>query len=180
MIFVLGAVTAVSSFFYLPSGGWGWGLCNLPDGRDWHEKNWVLLWWAGLCSVQFSRSVVSDSLWPHDGSTPGLPIHQQQPEFTQTHVYWVSDAIQASHPLLSPSPPAFNLSQHQGLFPKSRFFASRGQSIGVSASASVLPMNIQDWFPLGLTGLISFLSKELKVFLNTTFFQCVRMIIKSL
>ena len=51
-----------------------------------------------------------------DCSMPGLPVHHQHPEFTQTHVHWVSDAIYASHPLLSPSPPAFNLSQHQGLF----------------------------------------------------------------
>ena len=49
-------------------------------------------------------------------STPGLPVHHQLPEFTQTHVHWVSDAIQPSHPLSSPSPPAFNLSQHQDLF----------------------------------------------------------------
>ena len=68
-----------------------------------------------LCqySVQFSGSVVSDSL---DCSTPGLPVHQQLPELTQIHVHGVGDAIQPSHPLLSPSPPAFNLSQHQGLF----------------------------------------------------------------
>ena len=51
-----------------------------------------------------------------DCSMPGLPVHHQLPEFTQTHVHWVSDAIQPSHPLLSPSPPTFNLSQHQGLF----------------------------------------------------------------
>ena len=49
-------------------------------------------------------------------STPGLPVHHQYPEFTQTHVHWVSDAIQPSHPLSSPSPPTFNLFQHQGLF----------------------------------------------------------------
>ena len=51
-----------------------------------------------------------------DCSTPGLPVHHQLPEFTQTHVHWVGDAIQPFHPLSSPSPPAFNLSQHQGLF----------------------------------------------------------------
>ena len=51
-----------------------------------------------------------------DCRTPGLPVHHQLPEFTQTHVHWVSDAIQPSHPLPSPSPPTFNLSQHQGLF----------------------------------------------------------------
>ena len=64
--------------------------------------------------VQFSRSVVSDSLWPHDHSTPGLPVHHQLLESTQTHVHWVGDANQPSHPLSSPSPPAFSLSQHQG------------------------------------------------------------------
>ena len=53
---------------------------------------------------------------PMDCSTPGLPVHHQLPEFTQTHVHQVCDAIQSSHPLLSPSPPAFILSQHQGLF----------------------------------------------------------------
>ena len=53
---------------------------------------------------------------PWTGSTPGLPVHHQLPEFTQTHVHWLSDAIQPSHPLPSPSPPTFNLSQHQGLF----------------------------------------------------------------
>ena len=51
-----------------------------------------------------------------DGSTSGLPVNHQLPEFTETHIHRVSDAIQPSHPLLSPSPPAFNLSQHQGLF----------------------------------------------------------------
>ena len=53
---------------------------------------------------------------PMNHSKPGLPVHHQLPELTQTHVYRVSDVIQPSHPLLSPSPPAFNLSQHQGLF----------------------------------------------------------------
>ena len=166
---------------------------------------------------------------PMDCSTPGFPVHHQLPQLTQIHVYQVGDAIKQS-PLSSPSPPAFNLPQHQGLFhlvssvvsdslwphglqhaglpcpslfPEvcsnssplswwchptilssvvpyfclqlfpapgyflmSRLFASGGQSIG--ASASVLPMNIQDWFPLGLTGLI-LLSKGLsRVFSNTT------------
>ena len=75
---------------------------------------------------------------------PGLPIHHQLPELTQTHVHRVSDAIEPSHPLCSPSPPALNLSPASGSFPTSEFFASDGQSIGVSASASILPMNIQD------------------------------------
>ena len=70
------------------------------------------------CSVQFSPvAQLCLSLWdPMDCSTPGLPVHHQFQEFTQTHVHWVSDAIQPSHPLWSPSPPTFNLSQHQGLF----------------------------------------------------------------
>ena len=96
------------------------------------------------------------------------PIVPQLQGLVQTHVHQVSDAIQASHPLSSPSPPAFNLSQHQS-FQMSQLSASGGQSIGASASTSVLPMNIQDWFPLGLTGWISLQSKGLSsVFSNTT------------
>ena len=69
-------------------------------------------------SVQFSSDAQScPTLWdPVDCSTPGFPVYHQLPELAQTHVHRVSDAIQPSHPLLSPSPPAFNLSQHQGLF----------------------------------------------------------------
>ena len=95
---------------------------------------------------------------PMDCSMPGFPVHHQLLELAQTHVQWLGDANQPSHPLSSPSSPAFNLSQHQVLF-QWVFFTSGGQSIGlrVSASASVFPMNIQDWFPLGLTGLISLL-----------------------
>ena len=91
---------------------------------------------------------------------PRFPLHHSLPELSQTHVHWVGDAIQPSHSLSSPFP-AFNLSQHQGLFQRG------GQSIGSPASALVLPMNIQDLFPLGL---ISLLSKGLfsKVFSNTT------------
>ena len=90
---------------------------------------------------------------PMNRSTPGLPVHHQLPEFAQTRVHRVSDAIQPSHPLSSLSP-APNLSQHQS-FPMSQLFAWGGQSIGVSVSASVLPMNTQDWSPLGWTGCIS-------------------------
>ena len=102
-------------------------------------------------------------------STPGFSVHHQLLELTQTHVHWVSDAIQPSHPLSSPSPPAFN---HSFLasrsFPVSQFFASGGQSIGVSPSVSVLTMNIQNWSPLGWTGWISLQSKGLsRVFSNT-------------
>ena len=78
-----------------------------------------------------------------DCSMPGFSVHHQLLELHQIHVHRVGDAIQPSHPLLSPSPPSFNLSQHEGLH-RSQFFTSGGQSIGVSASASVLPMNIRD------------------------------------
>ena len=70
----------------------------------------------GISSVQFSRSVCSTLCDPTDCSTSGFPVHHQLPEFTQTHVHRVADAIQPSDPLSSTSPPAFNLSQHQGLF----------------------------------------------------------------
>ena len=104
---------------------------------------------------------------PMNPSTPGLPVHHQLPEFTQTHAHWVGNAIQPSHPLSAPSPPTFNLSQHQGF--SKELFTSGGQRIGVSASASVLPMNTQDWSPLGWTGWISLQSKGLsRVFSNTT------------
>ena len=69
-----------------------------------------------ISSCQFSRSVVPTLCDPMNRSTPGLPVHHQLPVFTQTHVHQVSDAIQPSHPLLSPSPPAPNPSQHQSLF----------------------------------------------------------------
>ena len=87
---------------------------------------------------------------------PSFPVLHHLPELAQAHVHLVDDAIQPCHPLSSPSP-AFSLSQRLS-----------SQSIGTSASASVLPMNIQDWFPLGLTGLISLQSKGLsRVFSNT-------------
>ena len=103
-----------------------------------------------------------------DCSTPGLPVHHQLPESTQTHVHLVGDAIQPSH-TLSPPSPALNLSEHQGLF---RWVSSSHQVakvLGVSASRSVLPMNTQDWSPLGWTGWVSLQSKGLsRVFSNTT------------
>ena len=121
-------------------------------------------------SVQFSSVAQSCPTLcnPMDCSMPGLPVHHQLLEFIQTHVHWVGDAIQPSHPQSSPSPPAFNLSHFQS-FQMRQLFASGGQSIGVSASTSVLPMNIQHWFPLGWTGWISLQSKRLsRVFSNTT------------
>ena len=101
-------------------------------------------------------------------NTPSLPVHHHLPEFTQTHVHRVSYTIQPSHPLLSPSPPAPSPSQHQS-FPMSQLFAWGGQSTGVSALASFLPQNTQDWSPSEWTGWISLQSKGLsRVFSNTT------------
>ena len=197
---------------------------------------------------------MSDSLWPHGLQHARLPCPSPTPEAYSNSCPSVGDAIQPSHPLSSPSPPAFNLSQHQGLFqwvsslhqvakvlalnilccavlshsvvsnslqphglqharlpcpspnpgacldscssqwchptvsssvipfssclqfftasgsfPKSQLFTPGGQSTGVSASPSVLPMNSQDWFPLGWTGWISLQSKGLsRIFSNTT------------
>ena len=123
-----------------------------------------------ICSVQFS-SVAQSRLTlcdPMYCSTPGLPVYHQLPEFTQTYVHRVGDAIQPSHPLSSPSPPTPNPSQHQS-FPMSQHFAWGGQSTGVSALASLLPKNTQDWSPLEWTGWISLQSMGLsRVFSNTT------------
>ena len=102
---------------------------------------------------------------PLDCSTPGFLVHHQLPKLAQTQAHWISDAIQLSHPLLLP-PSSFPAS---GSFPVSQFFSSVGQSFRISASASVFPINIQDLFPLRLTGWISLQSKGLsRVFSNTT------------
>ena len=97
--------------------------------------------WSVMQRAQFS-SVAQLCLTlcdPMDCSTPGLPVHHQLPEPTQTHVHRVIDAIQPSHPLSSPSPPTFNR-----LFSNESVLRIRWPNIGVSASASVLPKNIQD------------------------------------
>ena len=155
--------------YFLPivMGSW-WAL---------HLGNWdcriftliFLLWFTILCSFQFSSvtqlyPTVCD---PMACSTPGYPVHHQLPELTQTQVYQVSDATQPSHPLcpllLLPS-----IFPSIRVFQMTQFFASGGQRIGVSASASVLPMNIQNWSPLGWTGWIALQSKGLsRVFPNT-------------
>ena len=105
-----------------------------------------------------------------DCSIPGFPVLHYLPEFAQINVPWVNDAIQPSHPLLSPSLLVLNLSQHQGLFQWVGSLHRVENSIG--ASASVLPMNFQGWFPLGLTGLITLLSKGFsRVFSSTTIWK---------
>ena len=121
-----------------------------------------------ISSVQFTQSCLN-LCNPMNHSTLGLSVHHQLPESIQAHVHRVSDAIQPSHPLSSPSPPAPQSFPASGSFPMSQLFASGIQSIGVSASTSVLPMNTQDWSPLGWTGWISLQSKGLsRVFSNTT------------
>ena len=120
-------------------------------------------------SVQFSCSVVFDSLQPRGLLHARLPCPSPIPRACSNSC----PSSQWCHPTISSSVVLFS-SCHQsfpasGSFPMSQFFASDGQSTGVSASASVLPMNIQDWFPLGWTGLISLQSKGLsRVFSNTT------------
>ena len=93
-----------------------WFFCNLFYWNKGLDKIIILRsfqWDQSVSSVAQLCPTLCDSM---DWSTPGLPVHHQLPEFTQTHVHRVNDAIQPSHPLLSPSPPAFALSQHQGLF----------------------------------------------------------------
>ena len=134
-------------------------------------------WFHYLHSLHFFLSVQSLSRAqtlcnPTDCSMPGFPVHHQLQELAQTYVHRVGDAIQPSHPS-SVIPFSFCLQYFpaSGSFPMSQFFASGGQRIGVSTSASVFPMNIQDWFPLGWTvsPRDSLQSKGLsQVFSNTT------------
>ena len=93
-----------------------------------------------------------------DCSTPGFPVIHYVSEFAQTQVHWVNDAISSSNALFSSCPQSFPAS---GFFPVSQLFASGGQSIRTSASASVLPINIQGWPPLGLTSFIPLLLRGL-------------------
>ena len=120
-------------------------------------------------SVQFSHSVVSDSLWSHNRSMPGLPVHHQLPNPWSPPKPMSIESVMPSTTSssvipFSSCPQSFPAS---GSFPASQFFTSGGQSI--RASASLLQMNIQDWFSLELTGWISLQSKRLSsVFSSTT------------
>ena len=117
------------------------------------------------CSVNKSWLTLCD---PMNGSMTGFPVLRYFPEFAQTQVHWVCDASQPFHPLL-PLPLLSLIFPSIRAFPMSWLFSSGGQNIGASASASVLPMNIQGSFPLGFTILISLLSKRLsRVFFSTT------------
>ena len=135
-----------------------------PASREELRQNQVI----PLGSVQFSHSVVSYSLWPYGLQHARPPFHHQLQEFTQTHLHWVGDAIQPSHPPSSPSPPGFSLSQHQGLFQwvsslhqvaKVLEFQLQHQSFQWTLRTNFLKMN---W-------LISLQSRGLsRVFSNTT------------
>ena len=103
-----------------------------------------------------------------DCGMPAFPVLHQLPELGQIHVHSVGDAIQTSHPVI-PFSPHLQSFPASGSFPMSQFFTSGGQSTAASASASVLPMNIQNWSPLGWTGWISLQSKGLsRAFSSTT------------
>ena len=121
-----------------------------------------------LASVQFSSSVVSDSFWPHGLQHARLLCPSTTPEDCSNSCplsRWCHSAISSS---VIPFSFCLQLFPASGSFPMSQFFSSGGQNIGVSASTSVLPMNIQNWFPLGLTGWISLQSKGLsRIFSNT-------------
>ena len=126
---------------------------------------------TNFSSVQFSSVA---QLYPTlcdstDCCTPGFSVHHQLPELAKTYVHWVGDAVQPSHPLSSPSPPAFNLSQHQGLFQWVSSLHQLAKVLEFQLQPSVLPMNTQDWSPLGWTGWISLQPKGLsRVFSNNT------------
>ena len=119
---------------------------------------------------------MSDALQLHGlphARMPGFPVRHYLMEFAQTHIHWVRVAI----PTISFSVTSFSFYPQSFAssrsFPMSQLFASHDQRIGISASASVLPMNIQGWFPLELTGLISLLSKGVsRVFSSTTIQKC--------
>ena len=132
------------------------------DERKYRRQNILSV----FSSLQFSRLVVSDSLRPHELQHAGSPCPSPTPRaYTNSCPLsrWCHPAISSSVVPFSSCPQSFPASAS---FPVSQFFASGGQSIGVSASASVLPMNIQDWSPLGWTGWISLQSKGLSSLLQ--------------
>ena len=129
-----------------------------------------LLWLYDICYTYYTFITKSCPTLcnPVDCSTPSFSVLHHFPELAQTQAHWVGDAIQPSHPVI----PFFSRLQSfpaSGSCSMSQFFESGGQSIGISTLVSVLPVNIQDWFPWGLTGWISLQSKGLsRVFPNTT------------
>ena len=157
-------VWALWSIIFWPSVLWYFSELHTPNNMSWP----LIYWWLFVVvqSLQSCPTLCNPN--PMDCSMPGFPVHYQLSELAQTHVHWVGDAIQPSHPLLSPSSYLQSFSA-SGSFLMSLLFASGGQSIRASALASVLVMNVKDWSPLGFTGLISLQSKGLsRVFSNTT------------
>ena len=126
-------------------------------------------WWDQFSSLQFSRSVVSDSLWPHEPQHSRPPYPSPTPRVHPNPCplsRWCHPTILSSVVPFSSCPQSLPASES---FPMSQLFTWGGQSTGVSASASVFPMNTQDWSPLGWTGWVSLQSKGLsRVFSNTT------------
>ena len=121
------------------------------------------------------------ALWdPRDCSMPGFPILHYLPEFSQIHVYLEGDVIQPSHLLSPPFPPALNLSQYLGLFPWACSLHQVAKVLDLQPQKSVLPMNIQDWFPLGLTGLISLQSKGLLKVFSALQFESIKSLVLRL
>ena len=141
-------------------------LAQVPEISLWDSYYFDILLDRYYYFFHFTHEKTEVLVVQSDCSTPGFPVLHHLPELAQTHVHGASDAIQSFHPLSSPSP-AFSLSQHQGLF---QWVGSSHQMAKVlELQPSVPPMNIQDWFPLGSTGLISLPSKGLSwVFSNIT------------
>ena len=159
------AIVVESNRIYCNTSFWRTGLLNLYfkiseekwitwisrglkaelSQRPGEKFPWVLWRWPSS-DLQFSSvaQLCPTLCDPMNCSMQGLPVNLQLPEFSQTHVHQVGDAIQPSHPLSSPSPPAPNPSQHQS-FPMSQLFAWGGQSIGVSALAWILPSDLRTW-----------------------------------
>ena len=142
----------------------GYANCSFFVFSLWHISVTALAALKQCCCCSVNKSCPT----PCDCSSPGFSVLHYLPEIAQTSVHWVSDAIQPSRSLSPPFPLCPQSFPASGSFPMSPLFAWGGQSIVASALASVPPMNIQDWFPLGWTGLISLLSKGLsRVFSST-------------
>ena len=144
----------------------------MDRGAWWAASPWIAVrhdWTTKFSSVQFTCSVVSDSLWPHESQHASPPCPSPTPGVhsdSRPKSWWYHPAISSSVVPFSSCPQSLPASES---FPMSQLFATGGQSIGASASASVLPMNTQDWSPLGWTGWSSLQSKGLsRVFSNTT------------
>ena len=163
---------------FLPNRQWGKQTLWIFPGRlaltprsalAMHDFGQAISFTVLFTSVQFSHSVVSDSLRPHGLQHAKLPCLSPTPGACSNSY----PSSRGCHPTIASSvflfSSCFQFFPASGSFPMSQFFASGGQSIGASASTSVLPVNVQDWFPLGWIGCISLQSKGLaRVFSNTT------------